>query len=140
MSGYKSIMVFKQDSGRRFIVIDRKRYREKFINLLHTDSFIRLDNDSTKSIERKTQRFIRKIKNNLAKQEYSRLYPTRYHVENFTALPNDINLKMVALSIIFLLDQIFLMLELHHINWLNKYLTKLLSPLTSSQYTVNSTK
>ena len=69
-------MVFKQDSGRRFIVIDRKRYTEKFISLLHTDSFIRLDNDSTKSIEGKIQRFIRKIKNNLAKQEYSRLYPT----------------------------------------------------------------
>ena len=63
-----------------------------------------------------------------------------HHVENFTALPKDINLKMVALSIVFLLDQIYLTLELHHINWLNKYLRKLLSPLTSSQYTVNSTK
>ena len=70
-------MVLKKNSGRRFIVIDRKRYTEKIFNLLHTDSFIRLDNDSAKSIEGKIQRFIRKIKSNFAKQEYSRLYPTR---------------------------------------------------------------
>ena len=42
---------------------------------------------------------------------------------------------MVALAMISLLDQLFLMLELHHI-----YLAKLLSPLSRSQYTVSSTK
>ena len=57
-------------------MIDRKKYTEKCINLLHTGSFIRLDHDPTKTTEGKIQRSIRKIKNNLTKQEYSGLYPT----------------------------------------------------------------
>ena len=45
----------------------------------------------------------------------------------------------MAMSTISLLEQLFLILELHHINWL-KYLAKLLSALSKSQYTGNSTK
>ena len=69
-------MVLKQDKGRKALVIDRKTYTEKCLNLLNTDSFIQLDHDPTKRIERKIPRSIRKIRNILTKQEYSRLYPT----------------------------------------------------------------
>ena len=69
-------MVLKQDKGRGLVVIDRKTYTEKCLSLLNTDSFIQLDHDPTKAIEGKIQRVARKIKNNLTKQEYSRIYPT----------------------------------------------------------------
>ena len=75
LSGNNSIMVLKQDKGRGVVVIDRKTYTEKCLNLLNTDSFIQLDHDPTKAIERKIQRSMRKIKNNLTKQEHNRLYP-----------------------------------------------------------------
>ena len=69
-------MVLKQDKGRGVVVIDRKTYTEKCLNLLNTDSFIQLDHHPTKAIEGKIQRSIRKIKSNSTKQEYSKLYPT----------------------------------------------------------------
>ena len=57
-------MALKQDKGRGVVVIDRKTYTEKYLNLLNTDSFTQLDHDPAKVIERK----IRKIKSNLNKQ------------------------------------------------------------------------
>ena len=57
-------MALKQDKGRGVVVIDRKTYTEKYVNLLKTDSFTQLDHDPAKVIERK----IRKIKSNLNKQ------------------------------------------------------------------------
>ena len=57
-------MALKQDKGRGVVVIDRKTYTEKYVNLLNTDSFTQLDHDPAKVIERK----IRKIKSNLNKQ------------------------------------------------------------------------
>ena len=69
-------MVLKQDRGRGAVVIDRKKYTEKCLNLIHTDNFIQRDHDPTKTVKGKIERFIDKIKNNLTKQEYNRLYPT----------------------------------------------------------------
>ena len=39
LSRNNSIMVLKQDKGRGVVVIDRKTYTEKCLNLLNTDSF-----------------------------------------------------------------------------------------------------
>ena len=69
-------MVLKQDKDRGVVVIDWKKHTEKCFNLLHTDSFIQIDHDPAKTIVEKIQRIIRKIENNLSKQEYSRPYPT----------------------------------------------------------------
>ena len=64
------------DNGGEVVVIDSKTHTEKCLSLLNTDSFIELGYDPTKGIEGNIQRSMRKIKNNLIKQEYSRLYPT----------------------------------------------------------------
>ena len=64
LSRNNCIMALKQDKGRGVVVIDRKTYTEKYVNLLNTDSFTQLDHDPAKVIERK----IRKIKSNLNKQ------------------------------------------------------------------------
>ena len=76
LSRNNSIMVIKQDKGRGGVVTDRKTNTEIWLNLLNTDSFIQLDHDLTKKIEGKIQRPIRKIKNSLTKQEYSRIHQT----------------------------------------------------------------
>ena len=85
-------MVFKQDKGKGVVVIDRKTYTEKCLNILNTDSFIQLDNDPAKAIEGKFQKSICKIRNNLTKQEYGRLYPTGSSPGKlyFMVQPNDI--------------------------------------------------
>lgn len=102
-------------------MIDRKTYIEKCLNLIDTYSFIQLDHDPAKAILGKNQRFICKITTKLTKQEYSRFYRIGSSPGNFMVQPGDTNFKKVALSTISLLDQIFLMLEMHHINWLNTW-------------------
>ena len=139
LSRNNSIMVLKQDKVRGVVVIDRKTYTEKCLNLLNTDSFIQLYHDPIKLIEEKIQRSIRKIRNNLTKQEYSRLYPTgsspgkfygtakRHKLKNGCSV-DDLPLRPIISNVRTALYQ------------LTKYLAKLLSPLSKSQYTVNNTK
>ena len=132
-------MVLRQDKGRGIVVIDRTKYTEKCLDLLNTDSFIKLDHDPTKTIEGKIQRSIRKIKNNLTKQEYNRLYPTgsspgklygtaKRHKLKKDSTVDDLPLRPIISNVGTASYQ------------LAKYLAKLLSPLSKSQYTVNSTK
>ena len=130
----KSTMVLKQDKGRGVVVIDRKKYTEKCINLLHTDSFIQLDHDPTKTIEEKIQRSICKIKNNLTKQEYSRLYSTGSLHGKFYGTAKQHKLKNGSFVYDLPLRPIISNVETA------THLAKLLSPLSRSQYTVNSTK
>ena len=68
-SNNRNIMLLRQDKGRGIVVINRIKYTEKCLNLLNTDSFVKLNYDPTKTIEGKIQRSLRKIKNNLTKQE-----------------------------------------------------------------------
>ena len=51
-----------QDKGRGIVIIDRNRYTNKCLNILNTEQFRKLDRDSTKPIEAKIQRAVRKIK------------------------------------------------------------------------------
>ena len=112
---------YKQDKGRGLVVIDRKIYIEKCLNLIDTYSFIQLDHDPAKVIAGKIQRFIVKITTELTKQEYSRFYRTGSSPGNFMVQPDDTNLKKgSSIDDLSLLDQIFL-LGMHHINWLNTW-------------------
>ena len=139
LSRNKGTMVLKQDKSRGVVVIDRKKYTEKCINLLHTDSFIRLDHDPSKTIEGKIQRSMRKIKSNLTKQEYSRLYPTGSSPGKFYGTAKQHKLKNGSS-----VDDLALRPIISNVGiasyQLAEYLAKLLSPLSRSQYTVNSTK
>ena len=101
--------------------------------------FTKLNHNSTKNIESKTQSVLRKIKTILISQEYSRLHPNgscpgkfygaaKIHeilaTDNVDKLPNrpiasNINTSTYKLA---------------------KHLAKLLPPLSRSQYAVNSTK
>ena len=139
LSRNNSIMVLKQDKGRGVVVIDRKTYTEKCLNLLNTDSFIQLDNDPTKAIEGKIQRSICKIRNNLTRQEYSRLYPTGSSPGKLCGTAKRHKLKKGSS-----VDDLPLRPIISNVGTtsyqLAKYLAKLFSLLSKSQYTVNSTK
>lgn len=57
-------------------VLDRNKYTGKSWNILDTEQLQKLDWDPTKSIEAKNQRAVRKITDQVSKQEYTILYPT----------------------------------------------------------------
>ena len=56
--------------------MDRTKYTYKYLELLQTNKFMKLNHDLTKSIEGKIQRILRKVKNRLLSKEYNQLYPT----------------------------------------------------------------
>ena len=64
----------KADKGRGVVIMNKSKYLEKCLTLLNSEQFIRLNEDPTKTNERKAQRMLRKIKPNLTDQEYKRLY------------------------------------------------------------------
>ena len=121
-------MVLKQDKSRGVAVIDRKTHTEKCLNLLNTDSFIQLDHNLTKAIEGKIQRSVRKIKSNLIKQKYSRLYPTGSSPTKFYATAKRHKLKRGGCVNTLLLRPIVSNVKTASYQ-LAKYLAKLLSPL-----------
>ena len=67
----------KQDKGRRVVIMDKTKQQKKYLALLNTNQFLKLNRNPTIEIETKIQRVLRKIKTNISSQEYSRLYPTR---------------------------------------------------------------
>ena len=93
----------------------------------------------TKKIEAKIRRVLRKTKTNLTSQEYSRLYRTGSCPGKFYSTP-----KMYKILPTDSVDKLPIRPILSNINTLTyksaKYLAKLMSPLSRSQYTVNSTK
>ena len=54
----------------------RTKYTKKYLELLQTNQFIRLNHDPTKSVEGKIQRLYRKFKSRLSQEKYYQLYPT----------------------------------------------------------------
>ena len=69
----QNIMFLCQEKGRGIVIIDRKRYTYKCLNILNTEQFQKLDRDPTKPREAKIQRAIRKIKSHRSNQEYENL-------------------------------------------------------------------
>ena len=51
----------RQDKDREVTILDHKDYIEKCLNILDRKQFHKLSKDPTKTLERKIQRFLRKI-------------------------------------------------------------------------------
>ena len=106
--------------------------------LLNTGHFKRLTTDHTAATERKIQKVLRKIKSEFSKQEYKKLYPTGsapapfYGIAKLHKLKNDNPVDDLPIRPI-----------ISNINTashqLAKYLAKILSPLSTSEYTIKST-
>ena len=64
----------KAVKGRGVVIVSKSKYQEKYLTLLNSEQFVRLNEDPTKANERKVQIMLRKIKPNLTDQEYKGLY------------------------------------------------------------------
>lgn len=128
-------MLLRQDKGRGIVIMDKNKYTSKCLNILNTPQFKKLNRDPTKPLEEKIQRAVRKVKNRVSKQEYYRIYPTGsapgkfYGIAKKHKLPtngtiDDLPLRPIVSNIGTASYQ------------LAKYLAKLLSPLSISEYTV----
>ena len=135
----QDIAVLKADKGRDFVIVNRDKCNEKCLELLDTEQFQKLNHDPTKTTERKVQNALRKIKSKLSINEYKRIYPTGsspgklYGTAKIHKLSDGDGIeKLPTRPIISNLNKATY--------YLAKYLAKLLSRLSTSEYTVSSSK
>ena len=64
LSKNENIIIMQLDKGPGVIIMDKHRYHEKYLLLLHTCNFKKLDYDPTKTTEEKIQRILQKMKKN----------------------------------------------------------------------------
>ena len=140
LSKNTNIKIIKQDKGRGVIIMDTPVYQEKCLTILNTQQFIKLNNDPTKSTEGKIQRAIRNVKSKIIEQDYKKIYPTGSSPGRFYAtaklhkMPeNDNDIKNLPIRPI-----------ISNINTasydLAKYLSKILTPLSTSEFTVKNSE
>ena len=129
----------KQDKGRGVVIMDKHKYIEKCLEMLNTKQFSKISVDPTKKTEAKIQRVLRKIKSKLTIQEYHCLYPTGSCPGKFYGTA-----KIHKLKLNDKVDQLPIRTIVSNIETatynLARHLTKLLSPLSKSKYTIDSTK
>lgn len=82
--------MFRQDKGRGMVIIDRKKYTEKCMDMLITRQFRKLDDDLTKTIETKVQRAARKVKGHLSTSDIEHSILEDQHKANVMELPRNI--------------------------------------------------
>ena len=119
--------------------MNSNKYTEKCLQILNTNQFVKLDSDPTKTTERKVQNILRKIKSKFSPNEYKQLYSTGSSPGKFYGIAKIHNLsqgdqveKLPIRPIISNIDTATYRLA--------KHFARLLSPLSTSEYTVKSTK
>ena len=128
----------KQDKGRGLVIMDKSKYQVKCLMIIENDSFKTLDHDPTKKTEEKIQPILRKMKNRLSPQKYLRLYtsgscPGKFYgrAEVQKISENDTVYEIPMRSIVSNIRTATCNLS--------KYLAKLLSLLSQSEYTIKKT-
>ena len=112
---------------------------KKCLNMLNDDNFTKLTDDPTKSIKRKIQRAIRRIKSKLSKNECNKIYPTGsapgklYGTAKVHKMAGNDNIDNLPLRPI--ISNIGT--APYH---LVKHLAKVLSPLSHSEFPVKNAK
>ena len=119
--------------------MDKSKYQEKCLMILEKDNFKTLDHEVTKKTKEKIQRILRKMKIRLSPQEYLCLYPSGSCPEKFYGTA-----KVHKISENDTVDELPIRPIVSNIGTatydLAKYLAKLLSPLSQSNYTLKNTK
>ena len=119
--------------------MDSSKYTEKFLGLLENGQFAKITDDPMQHIESKIQRCVRKLKSKITKEEYSKLYLTGCNAGKFYGTA-----KIHKLSYNDTIDQLPLRPIVSNIGTasyhLSKYLARLLSWLSQSEYTVTNSK
>ena len=105
------------------------------MNIHNTKQFCKLQKDPTKTIEMKIQRAVRRIKNKLSPKECLNIYPTGSSLGKFYGTA-----KKQKLTPTGTIDDLLIRLTVSNIGTasyqLTKYLAKLLSSLSKSEYVV----
>ena len=127
----------KQDTRSGVVIMNKPKYHENCLELLNDDQFTKLNHNPTIKIKAKIQRVLRKIKTYLTSQKQSPLYPTGFCPRKFYDTA-----KIHKILFTGNVHKLPIRPMVSNINTstyeLAKYLTKLLSPLSRSQYTVYS--
>ena len=137
LSRNKDIVIMKQNKGRRVVVMDRGKYFDKCLAILNTEQFVQLQKHTTSSLEREVQCTLRKIKQKLPTDVHAKLYPTGSSPGKFygTAKAH----KLAINDTVKELPLCHIILNLNTATYqLAHYLAKILSPLSCSQYIVES--
>ena len=139
LSKRSNIAILKAEKGRGAVILDRGKYTKECLDILNTIQFWKLNKDSTKTMERKVQYILQKTNSKLTINEYKQLCPSGsspgklYGTAKFHKLSNDDNVEKLPIRPI-----------ISNIGtatyYLAKYLLKLISPLSISEYIVSSTK
>ena len=138
LSRNKSIIIMRQDKGRGVTMLDRKDYIERGLIILDTKQFRKLNKDTTKTLERKMQCVLRKIRHHLEEKEYKKLCPTGSKLGLFYGTA-----KVHKLKIVEGLKELTVRPITSNIGTATyetaKYLNTLLTTLTKSKYNIFST-
>ena len=108
----EDIAVLNADKGRGIVIMNRDKCHEKCLEQLDTEQFEKLNHDPTKITQRKVQNALRKMKSNFSIKESKRKYPTGLSPGKFYGTAKFTNSLTVT--------------------------AKLLSPLSTSEYTVSN--
>ena len=131
-------MIMRQDKGRGVTILNRKDYIHKCLGILNTNQFRKLETDPTKTLERKIQRTLRKIKHTFTENDYKKLYPTGSRPGLFYGTPKVHKLKDKDG-----LKELTMRPIISNIGTATyetaKYLNKLFTPLTKSKYSILNT-
>ena len=124
----QNIMLLQQDKCRGIVIINRN----KFLSILNTKQFRKLDRNPTKPVEAKSLRALRKIKSLLSNQEYLKIYPTGSTPGKFYGMA-----KQDKIPVNGTINDMSLRLIISNIGRASyqptEYLAKLLYPLSSSE-------
>ena len=132
----------RQDKGRGVTTLDRKDYIQKCVSILNTSQFWKLETDPTKSLERKVQRTLQKIKHKFEENEYKKLYPTGSRPGLFYGTPKVLKLQLQQQQQ--RLEELTMKPIISDIGTatyeIAKYFNKLLTPLSKSDYNILNTE
>ena len=119
--------------------MNKYKYHKKRRELLDTEQFQKLNHDPTKTIEMKVQNALGNIKSKLSINKYKRIYPN-------DSSPGKLygTVKIHKLSDHGCIEKLPILPIISNLNTatyhLAKHLVKLLSPLSTSEYTVSISK
>ena len=120
--------------------MDKGIHTQRCLNLLNSDQFNKLSHNPAKPVENKLKRALQKIKTKPALQDYVKLYPTGSSPGKFYGTATKKKHKMPENGTIEDLPLCPIVSNIGIASYhLAKYLAKVLSPLSQSEYAVNST-
>ena len=144
LSRNNNITVLRQDKGKGVVLMNRSKYIEKCVSQLNSANFSKLNNDPTKSFERKVQDSLRKVKDAIGEETYKKIYPSGSNPGKFYGTAKLHKLSSDDEKNITNIDKLPLRPIVSNIGTAtyntSKYLASLLAPLGKSSFTVSSTK